>query len=184
MPTPPKRPPTPLPIGGLPSGIEPRRPERNVPELVIEDPTPVGLPIPQALDRRSKKTQEDVNATLSTVRLLRDDLKLHTKRDEDGFKAIGDKYEQLDKKVDELALSTANMHGKVDIMLEMQRATTAVAVHREKVTIELEGTEQKIKLEDAADERRFRRKKWLKIFGLVATLATGLAAAIYGLLGK
>jgi len=181
--TPPKRPGTVIPV--------PNKPQRNVPAVVIEDPTPVDMPPMAILERRSQQTKQTSDQTLSAVTQMRSELKQYVELDarehehlRAGLRDIGTKYDKIDEKVDELATSSAHMHGKLDILLEDIKAQKLITIHREKVTIEKEATQEKIRLEDQADEKKFRRQKWLKLIGIVAALATAVAGGISVLFGK
>lgn len=196
---PPKRPPTAPAVVAIP----PRKPERNVPAPVEDeaDKTPVDMPLPALLERRARQTAHTVSETHSEVSLLRQDVAaldrkvdIYVENDakehaqlRDKFEQLDEQYKSLDGKVDELAVATATMHGKMDFIVDHFKAQQEVAVHREKMVIEKEVTEHKVRLEtgkieleDKVDEKKFKRQKWLKIIGIIATVITGLAAAIWG----
>ena len=192
---PPKRPPTPLPI-------PPSKPTRNVPAVVVEEKTPVDMPMEALIERRTRQTKENVDSTLISVNQLRGELRTYVERDErehqDLKRDMGQKYDELngkisqlqlaqattDSKVDESATQIANANGKLDILVGVVQSQHQIMVHREKVTIEREATQEKIQLEDRADEKKFKRQKWLKIIGAVGGGVTLLFTALAALLGK
>lgn len=186
---PPKRAPT-SPIGLA------VRPQRNVPEVIVEESTPVEAPLPVRLDGRTKRTQEGVTALAADIGLLRAELTAYvaadnlehqelrsqlkqiTERFDDRYGALERRYESLDSKVDGVITETATANGKLDILVESVRSQQQVFVHQQKVSIDIDATERKVKLEDEADEKKFKRQKWLKIFGILTTLAGAIAGSI------
>lgn len=189
MPNPPKKP--------ITIAIPPSKPQPNVP-FVEEEKTPVDMPITAVLERRTKLTQTNVADTLSAVHEMRGEIVQYVENDKrehetlraelatisKRYETLDRKVESLDKKVDDIAVSSATANGKLDILVNSVERQAEITAHREKLTIEREVTEQKLKLEDVADEKKFRRQKWLKIFGIIASIATVFTTAMAAMFGK
>lgn len=170
---PPKRPATFPGAARLPSSIQERRPSAGVPSVEIEDPTPVDMPLGAVLERRAKKTQEGMDSTLTTVTTLRREVN-----------ELRDDHKKLDEKVDGIAMSSAKMEGMLTILVKNVETQHELVVHREKVTIEREATQEKLALEDEVDAKKFNRQKWLKILGVLAAIGTAIAGGITLLFSK
>jgi len=167
---PPKRPPAPLPVATSEITRKvleiPSAPKSGVPSVVIEDPTPVGIPLEIVLERRTKQTRDLAQAASTSIESLRTDVaQLHTK------------YSELDGKVDVLAGNMSNVDGKLDILVKVAESNMRVVEHHSKITIERDATESKIRLQDDADQNKFRRQRWLKILGIVGGIVTALTTA-------
>lgn len=86
---------------------------------------------------------------------------------------FGGRIGVLDQRVHELGERTANMDGKLDILLEVSRERRQVQVAAVAATIEVEKTGQLAKIEESKAKGEFRRAMWLKV-----TLGVGAVWAL------
>lgn len=148
--------------------IPPAKPTNTPPRgvLVIEsehddderdDHTPVNIPIDKLLARRARQTKELAAVANATVTMVKDDVRILSQR-----------YDLLEKTVDQ-------MDGKLEVL--MKHAESGIRINEHRAMTEAD---------DAADERRWKRRKWLKtwapicaaIAGAITVLATAVAYLI------
>lgn len=181
----------------------PSIPQRNVPQVADEETTPIDMPLPAVLERRSKQTKEGVEGVAANVslmrseiasldrkveiyvendqrdhQLLRNELAAFAKKHDEQLATFAKKHEELDKKVDDIAVASASANGKLDILVKSVEREADLKVTEQKVKIELTAHQKRLETEDAADEKKFKRQKWLKIFGIITTIAGAVAGSI------
>lgn len=157
----------------------PDGPKRRTPAQGLRPP--LGVPVEPAaatdtaatirlIARQQRDTAQDVSKSLDRV---------------DGLRAeLNGRIDQLDGKVDELAVGAARVEGAVSVLVEelrqdrVERSEIRVSVAQ--ATIEVEKTGEVAKINEAVAVRSDRRQFWLKgiaILGpIAATLATLLAS--------
>lgn len=116
------------------------------------------------LGRRAHDTEQKVGATLDRVGELR--------------KELTGRIDQLDAKVDGLAVSSARVEGQVDILVEEMRAGRQVRVTAAQAVIEVEKTGEIAKVNEAVAVRADRRQLLLKIAAGVGPILAALATAL------
>lgn len=95
---------------------------------------------------------------------------------------LGGRIDQLDAKVDELAVGGARVEGALEVLtdeLRSERASRAqIRVSAVQAEIEVEKTGEIAKLTEAAAVREHRRKRTIKMIAIVGPIITALATAL------
>lgn len=120
----------------------------------------------QAIARRQHDTMRTASSTLTQVGQTLD--QVGALRVE-----VGGRIGVLEERVNELAERTANMDGKLDILVDVSRERRQVQVAAVAATIEVEKTGQLAKIEQSKAKDEFRRTMWLKV-----TLGVGAVWAL------
>lgn len=93
---------------------------------------------------------------------------------------FGGRIGVLDERVNELSERTANMDGKLDILVEVSKERRQIQVAAVTANIEVEKTGQLAKIDEAKAKSEFRRTMWLKVtlgVGAVWALVSSLILA-------
>lgn len=122
------------------------------------------------LGRAVRDTQRTAQGTADRVDSLR--------------RELGGRIDQLDGKVDDLALTSARVEGQVGVLVDELKAARTIRVSAVSAAIEVEKTGEIAKVEDAADEKKFKRRRELKLMAIVGTLATTIATLVTLLASK
>lgn len=121
-----------------------------------------------AFRRAVRDTQQAANQASDRVGLLRTEL--------------GGRIDQLDAKVDNLALGAARVEGSLDVLTEelrAERATRAmIRLSSVQAEIEVEKTGEIAKLTEAAAVREHRRRWTIKAMAVVGPIITALIALL------
>jgi len=152
-----------------------------------DEPTPIGSTPIENIERRAKSTATDARTTLATVTIVRDELRSAISRDETEHAKLHSRLDAIGEKVGEVSEMAAVANAKLDLLVDDIRFTKKAVAHRQRVTVETEAVAERVQIEDAADSRKQRRARNVKILAIVASaLGTGgvLATALATALGK
>ena len=167
----------------------------------FDELTPVSATPIEAIDRRSKIAATDAKATLTTMHIVRDELRAAIQRDEAEHlrihedlgdlrrhhEVISERLDNVQGKLVEVSEMSSVANAKLDMIVDDVRAQKTLTIHREKVTMETDAIVERSAIEDDIAERKYRRERTVKLLTILgAAIGTGgvIATLVAGLLGK
>lgn len=122
----------------------------------------------ETIGRQQRDTQQKVSSTLDRVGQLDERLTA--------------RIDQLDAKVDEMAVSSARVEGKVDILVDTlhqdREERREIRVSKVQAVIEVEKTGEVAKINEAVAVRADRRQLLLKVVAAVGPIVAALATLL------
>lgn len=92
-------------------------------------------------------------------------------------KELGSRIDQLDARVDGLAVTSANIEGKLDILVDVSRERRAIQISAVQASIEVEKTGQLAAIAEGKAQGDFKRTVGLKVIAGIGA-AWGLVSAM------